>query len=112
MVVGEYVYNSHSGKLDDKGYYSRPHSHAAAPELLKAAQMLVLDGDWVDFIKEPKRTKLPATDAYPCPFPPEAVIKGIASGEQVVAGGNTPFYQIIRQYLNDAGAVEMRGGAR
>jgi len=109
VVVGEYVYNSHSGKVDDKGYYSRPHSHPAAPELLKAAQMLVLDGDWVDFIKEPKHTKLPVTDAYPCPFPPEAVVKGIASGEQVVAGGNTPFYQIIRQYLNDAGAVEMEG---
>ena len=109
VVVGEYVYNSHSGKVDDKGYYSRPHSREAAPELLKAAQMLVLDGDWVDFIKDPKRTKLPAADAYPCPFPPEAFIKGIASGEQVVAGGNTPFYQTIRQYLNDAGAVEMEG---
>jgi nucleoside phosphorylase len=109
VVVGEYVYNSHSGKVDDKGYYSRPHSHEAAPELLKAAKMLVLDGDWVDFIKDPKRAKLPATDAYPCPFPPEAFIKGIASGELVVAGGNTPFYQTIRQYLNDAGAVEMEG---
>lgn len=109
VVVGDYVYNSHSGKLDDKGYYSRPHSHTAAPELIKAAQILILDGDWVDLIKDPKRTKLPAADSYPCPFPPEAFIKGIASGEQVVAGGNSPAYQIIRQYLNDAGAVEMEG---
>jgi nucleoside phosphorylase len=66
VVVGEYVYNSHSGKVDDKGYYSRPHGHPAAPALLKAAQMLVLEGDWVDFIRDPKRTKLPAADAYPC----------------------------------------------
>lgn len=109
VVVGDYVYNSHSGKLDNNGYYSRPHSRGAAPELLNAAQMLVLDGDWVDFIKDPCRTKLPAADTYPCPFPPAAFIKGIASGEQVVAGGNTPSYQIIRQYLNDAGAVEMEG---
>lgn len=109
VVAGEYVYNSHSGKRDDDGYYSRPHSHPAAPALLKAAQMLVIDGDWIDFIKDPKRTKLPATDAYPCPFPPEAFVKGIASGEQVVAGGNTPSYQIIRKYLNDACAVEMEG---
>lgn len=109
VVVGNYVYNSHSGKVDDGGYYSRPHGHPAAPELLKAAQMLVLDGDWVDFIKAPKRTKLPAAEAYPCPFPPDAVVTAIASGEQVVAGGNTPFYRTIRQYLNDAGAVEMEG---
>lgn len=76
VVVGEYVYNSHSGKVDDKGYYSRPLSREAAPELLKAAKMLVLDGDWLDFIKDPKRTKLPAPAAYPCPFPPEGIHQG------------------------------------
>jgi nucleoside phosphorylase len=109
VVVGDYVYNSHSGKVDDKGYYSRPHGHAAAPELIKAATMLVLDGDWIDLIKNPKRTVLPATNSYPCPYPPNAVIKAIASGEQVVAGGKAPFYGTLRQYLNDAGAIEMEG---
>ncbi|WP_457306449.1 phosphorylase family protein, partial [Polaromonas sp. P5_E6] len=109
VVAGEYVYNSQSGKVDEKGFYSRPHAHPAAPELIKAAQRLVLNGNWVDLIRDPRRTKLPAPDVYPCPFPPNAIVKAIASGEQVVAGANTPAYQAIRKHLNDAGAVEMEG---
>jgi len=109
VIVGDYVYNSESGKEDDKGNYSRPHSRDASPELLEAAKMLIFTGDWVDLICPPTKMTLPKTDEYPCPYPPLGDIKAIASGEKVVAGGKTPAYRKIRKHLNDAGAVEMEG---
>jgi nucleoside phosphorylase len=109
VVIGNYVYNAHSAKVDDQGHYSRPHSHTAALELLQAATMLIFDGSWTNLIKPPVLTALPAVTDYPCPYPPVAQIKAIASGEQVVAGGKTPTYQNIRKFLSDAAAVEMEG---
>jgi nucleoside phosphorylase len=109
VVAGNFVYNSHSGKEDDTGFQSRPHGYPAANELTQAANALILNDAWLDFIKVPQLTKLPPVDKYPCPYPPEAVIKAIASGEEVVAGGKGPHYALIRQRLNDAAAVEMEG---
>jgi len=109
VVAGNFVYNAHSGKTTDDGYYARPHDYPAAPELVNAAQVLILEGDWVTYVRDPLPTKLPSVELYPCPYPPDAFLKGIASGEQVVAGGNTPIYKLIREHLNDAGAVEMEG---
>jgi nucleoside phosphorylase/SpoVK/Ycf46/Vps4 family AAA+-type ATPase len=109
VVVGNYVYNAHSAKVDDKGRYSRPHALPSAHELLQAATMLILDDSWINLIKAPFRMTLPAVEKYPCPYPPKAEIKAIASGEQVVAGGKSRTYQDIRKFLNDAGAVEMEG---
>ncbi len=109
VVIGNYVYNAHSAKVDDEGQFSRPHGHAAAPELLQASTMLIVDGSWIDLIKPPVQTAFPAVADYPCPYPPVAEIKAIASGEQVVAGGKSPTYLHIRKFLNDAAAVEMEG---
>jgi nucleoside phosphorylase/SpoVK/Ycf46/Vps4 family AAA+-type ATPase len=109
VVIGDYVYNSLASKVDDEGEYSRPHSRTAALELLQVATILVFDGSWVDLIKPPHLGSLPSVAEYPCPYPPVAQIKAIASGEQVVAGGNTPIYKKIRKVLNDAAAVEMEG---
>lgn len=109
VVIGNYVYNAHSAKVDDNGYYSRPRSHPAAPELLQAAQLLILDESWVDLIKSPISMTLPTVDKYPCPYPPVGEIKAIASGEQVIAGGKTKIYQEIRKFLSDAACVEMEG---
>jgi len=109
VVAGNFVYNSHSGKEDDTGFQSRPHGYPAANELTQAANALILNDAWIDFIKAPQLTTLPPVDKYPCPYPPEAVLKAIASGEEVVAGGKGPHYALIRQRLNDAAAVEMEG---
>lgn len=109
VVVGNYVYKGHSAKEDDANHYGRPHAHAAAPELLKAAQFLLLEPEWLGLIKNPIGITLPATSSYPCGFPPLAVIKAIVSGEVVVAGGGTHFFEVIRKNMNDAGAVEMEG---
>lgn len=109
VVIGDYVYNVHSGKVDDNGESSRPHSHEGAIELLQAAKILIINESWIDLIKPPVRTTLPDVADYPCPYPPEAEIKAIASGEQVVAGGKTPIYQHIWKFMGDAAAVEMEG---
>jgi nucleoside phosphorylase len=111
VVIGDYVYNAHSAKVEDQEILARSHSIPAARELLTAAQALILTGEWTDLIRSPVRTPLPATTDYPkdCMYPPEAVIKAIASGEEVVAGVNSPRAKWFRTHLNDAAVVEMEG---
>jgi nucleoside phosphorylase len=111
VVIGDYVYNAHSAKVEDQEVLARSHSIPAARDLLTAAQALILSGEWTDLIRSPVSTPLPATTDYPkdCVYPPEAMIKAIASGEEVVAGVNSPRAKWFRTHLNDAGAVEMEG---
>lgn len=109
VVVGDYVYNGHSAKVEDTETLSRPHGLPAARELLTAAQGLIYDDDWSDLIRAPARTQLPSRADYPCKLPPSAFIKGIVSGEEVVAGGKSKRYGWIRSHFNDCGAVEMEG---
>jgi nucleoside phosphorylase len=109
VVAGDYVYHAESAKVEDGRYLSRPHAHQAASELINAAKIIESDRDWVDLIKPPIGFELPSTDQYPCRYPPHLVVKAIASGEKVVAGPDTEAYKIIREYLQDAAAVEMEG---
>lgn len=111
VVIGDYVYNAHSAKVEDLEILSRSHTHPAAPELLAASRRLIVSNEWVDLIRSPVRMSLPATNEYPkdCAYPPEAVIKPIAAGEEVVAGVNSPRAKWFRLHLNDAAAVEMEG---
>jgi nucleoside phosphorylase len=109
VVIGNYVYNIHSAKVDDEGRHPRPHGYPAAYDLLQAAKMLIIDGSWTDLIKPPVKTVIPAVTDYPCAYPPVAVIKPIASAEQVVAGEKAQTYQDIKKEYSDAAAVEMEG---
>ena len=110
VVVGDYVYNAHSAKVEDKETLSRPHGHAAAPELLSATRALIYSRKWTDLIRPPTdMTELPSKNDYPCGYPPEGTIKAIASGEEVIAGGKSRRYVWLRKTFNDAGAVEMEG---
>jgi len=109
VVVGDYVYNGHSAKVEDTEARSRPHSLVAARELLTAAQGLIYSDEWRDLIRAPAGMKLPNEAEYPCVFPPSAVIKGIVSGEEVVAGGRSSRYGWLLSHFNDCGAVEMEG---
>lgn len=109
VVAGEYVYNAHSAKVQDSTIAARPRSHPAAPELLAAAQILIYTGTWTDLIKPPVGFPLPVSADYPCDFPPTAVIKSIASGEEVLASASSARNKWLRDHLNDAGAVEMEG---
>lgn len=109
VVVGDYVHNGHSAKVEDTETLSRPHTLVAARELLTAAQALIYSDEWKDLIRPPAGMELPDIASYPCDFPPLAVIKGIVSGEEVVAGGKSPRYAWLRSHFNDCGAVEMEG---
>lgn len=111
VVIGDYVYNAHSAKIEDQEILARHHSIPAAHELLNAARALIYTGEWTDLIRSPAHLPLPSITDYPkdCKYPPKAVIKAIASGEEVVAGMNSPRAKWFRSQLNDAVAVEMEG---
>jgi nucleoside phosphorylase len=109
IVIGDYVYNGHSAKVEDTETLGRPHGLTAARELLTAAQALIYSDEWRNLITSPVGMDLPNTANYPCPFPPLAVIKGIVSGEEVVAGGLSTRYKWLRSHFNDCAAVEMEG---
>ena len=109
VVIGDYVYNGHSAKVEDARTLSRPHGLVAARELLTASQGLIYSDEWRDMIRAPAGMELPNKVEYPCGFPPLAVIKGIVSGEEVVAGGKSSRYAWLRSHFNDCGAVEMEG---
>ncbi len=109
VVIGDYVYNSHSAKVEDTKILSRPHSLVPALVLLDTARFLIYLGEWTDLIRAPHRMELPKVVEYPCAFPPLAVIKGIVSGEEVVAGGKSERYVWLRSQFNDCGAIEMEG---
>lgn len=109
VVIGDYVYNGHSAKVSDTETLGRPHGLPPARELLTAVQALIYAGEWIDLIRAPAKMDLPHKANYPCVFPPEAFIKGIVSGEEVVAGEKSARYAWLRTHFNDAGAVEMEG---
>lgn len=109
VVVGDYVYNGHSAKIEDSQTLGRPHGLVPSLELLTAAQALIYTEEWIDLIRAPYRMELPKLADYPCEFPPSAVIKGIVSGEEVVAGDKSPRFIWLRTHFNDCGAVEMEG---
>ncbi|PQA79616.1 hypothetical protein C5F52_29375 [Limnohabitans sp. TS-CS-82] len=109
VVVGDYVYNGHSAKVEDTETLVRPHSLVPARELLTASQGIIYSNEWIDLIRAPAGMALPNRADYPCDFPPLATIKGIVSGEEVVAGGKSPRFALLRSHFNDCGAVEMEG---
>jgi len=109
VVVGDYVYNGHSAKVGDKETLGRPHGLVPARELLTAAQGLIYSDEWKDMIRALAGMELPSKVDYPCDFPPLAVIKGIVSGEEVVAGDMSSRFAWLRSHFNDCGAVEMEG---
>jgi nucleoside phosphorylase len=109
VVIGDYVYNGHSAKVEDDEILSRPHGLASARELLSAARGLIYSDEWRNLIRSPVGIALPSPADYPCAFPPSAVIKGIVSGEEVVAGNKSSRFALLRSHFNDCGAVEMEG---
>jgi len=111
VVAGDYVHNGHSAKVADDKRLERPISHSADHSLLMAAQALIANDAWRDLIKSPQGMELPEIASYLHNYPPIAFIKGIVSGEEVVAGGKSPSFKRLRDVFNNCGAVEMEGWA-
>lgn len=109
VVVGDYVHNAHAAKVGATETYARPFSLRAARELLTAAQRLIVSREWINLIRAAAGEELPNIADYPCGYPPSAVIKGIASGEEVVSSDESSRFTWINIHLNNCGAVEMEG---
>ena len=109
VVVADCVYNGHSAKVEDTQILGRSHGLVPALELLTAAQVLIYSDEWTEMIRAPHRMELPNKAEYPCEFPPSAVIKGIVSGEEVVASDKSARSVWIRTHFNGCGAVDMEG---
>lgn len=109
VVVGDFVHNGHSAKVEDEETLGRPIGHPAGRPLLTAAQALIANDAWRNLIKSPQGMDLPEVASYPCNCPPIAVVKGIVSGEEVVAGGKSLRFKRLRRDFNNCGAVEMEG---
>ena len=109
VIVGDYVHNAHDAKVGATETYARPISLRAARELLTAAQRLIISREWIDLIRAPVEKELPDTAGYPCDYPPFAVIKGIASGEEVVTSNESSRFAWINEHLNNCGAIETEG---
>jgi len=109
VVIGDYVYNGHSAKVEDTETHTRPHSKSSALELVNAARWLIHSDEWRDLICAPAEMKLQNTAEYSSDFPPLAFIKSIVSVEGVVAGSHSNFYRLLRSRFNDCAAVEMEG---
>jgi nucleoside phosphorylase len=109
VVIGDYVYNGHSAKVTDNETLVRPHGLVSARGLLTAAKGLIHSKEWIDLIRAPAEMELPSKADYPCDFPPLAVVKGIVSREEVVAGDKSQQFALLRSHFNDCGAVETEG---
>ena len=93
------------------GYPNIRKTHALDPptELLNAAKFLIYTKEWMNLIRAPINNMVPGTAEYPCKFPPSAFIKGIVSGEEVLAGDKSSGFIHLHTHFNDCGAVEMEG---
>jgi nucleoside phosphorylase len=109
VVASDFVFNTQSAKVEDKVTLGRPNGHAAAFELVSAARALVFEGSWPALIRDPAGMTLPPRNDYKCPWPPAAEIKGIASGEEVLASTIAARAIYLREHFNSCGAVEMEG---
>lgn len=108
VVTSSQVYNVHSGKAA-QDMMARPRVVTPEFSLVQIATKVALDGEWCGRIIDPKGMKLPASDKYPCPFPPDAHVAPVASGEQVVVNEKSNIFRDVRRHFNDAYVIEMEG---
>lgn len=94
VVAADYVYGYESSKMTDI-FEPRIKTFGCGYPLMQRARAIRRHGHWQ------KRIASGAT--------PKAFVGPIASGEQVLAGHNTPTHQILQRHCGDTLAVEMEG---
>ncbi len=95
VVVASKIYEYHSGKETEGGFRPRPEVFTASYSILQTARLVVREGKW----RGQRRSGVK----------PEAHVKPIAAGEQVLASTTGPSAEILSKYYEDALAVEMEG---
>ena len=97
VVAANKVYGYEFGKVEDKGFKTRPEIGQSTHAMIQRAYSVARHQNWHQRIKD--------KDDYT----PKPLVKPIAAGEKVVTSVRTEIYQGIREHYNDAVAVEMEG---
>jgi nucleoside phosphorylase len=92
------VYSYDSGKADVT-FQVRPISWSTTYDLEQSAKFEARTTDWLQLLNK-------VGHSIPSSFP-EVHVAPIAAGEKVIASTETEFYRFLRNYYNDAVAVEM-----
>ena len=99
VVAASIVYGYECGKLIDDHTLPRPKLGEADYDLKQRAQAEARKDDWRDQIRSGS-----SSDAAPSVY-----VKPIAAGEKVIASRKAEVYEYLREYYDDAIAVEMEG---
>lgn len=99
VVAASIVYGYECGKLIDDRTLPRPKLGEADYDLKQRAQTEARKDDW----REQIRSDLSSNVA------PSVYVKPIAAGEKVIASRKAEVYEYLREYYDDAIAVEMEG---
>jgi nucleoside phosphorylase len=100
VVAAPIVYSYECGKVLDDRTLPRPKLGEADYDLKQRAQAEARKDDWRSRI----RSGLSTTDKVPSVY-----FKPIAAGEKVITSRKSPVYEYLREYYDDAVAVEMEG---
>jgi nucleoside phosphorylase len=98
VVVGTKIYKYESGKALADRTLPRPTIGNSSYRLVQRAQTEARKSDWLAQIKSDR------TDVQPSIY-----VEAIAAGEKVVASSRSPVCKFLREYYDDAYAVEMEG---
>ncbi|PSB23147.1 hypothetical protein C7B76_01075 [filamentous cyanobacterium CCP2] len=99
VVAASIVYGYECGKVMDDRTLPRPKLGEADYDLKQRAQAEARKNDW----REQIRSDLSSDVA------PSVYVKPIAAGEKVIASRKAEVYEYLREYYDDAIAVEMEG---
>jgi nucleoside phosphorylase len=100
VVAASVVYGYECGKLMDDRTLPRPRLGEADYDLKQRAQAEARKGDWREQI---------CSGATSSEIAPTIYVKPIAAGEKVIASRKAAVYEYLREYYDDAIAVEMEG---
>jgi nucleoside phosphorylase len=98
VVVGTKIYKYDFGKALTDRTLPRPTLGNSSHRLVQRAQAESRNSDWLDRIK-PSFTS----------DNPSVYVEAIAAGEKVIASSRSPICKFLREYYDDAYAVEMEG---
>ncbi len=99
VVAASIVYSYECGKVIDDRTLPRPKLGEADYDLKQRAQAEARKNDWREQIRSGS-----SSDAAPSVY-----VKPIAAGEKVIASRKAQVYEYLREYYDDAIAVEMEG---
>lgn len=99
VVAASIVYGYECGKLIDDRTLPRPKLGEADYDLKQRAQAEARKNDWREQIRSGSSSDVA----------PSVYVKPIAAGEKVIASRKAEVYEYLREYYDDAIAVEMEG---